>query len=236
MPGVPYRPSPQALRRLRHVDFVAVVGPSAAGKTTLIREATRLEPSLRLVLNNTSRPRRPDEVDGVDYRFQTRAEMLRRIDCGDYAQVAPATFGDVYATAADDYPTEGVALLPVLADAIADFQGLPFRSLRTVFIVPPDAATWRSRLAVRGFDAQQLAGRLAEARRSLEYARDEVGLHFVVNDDLTTATANFIALVTGRADPATARRGKARALAVVQELLGAASPATAAPRAAAWPG
>ena len=241
----PYRPSPQALRRLREVDFVAVVGPSAVGKTTLIREALRREPGLRLVLNNTSRARRPDEVDGVDYRFETRARMLQRIELGEYAQVAPAAFGDLYATAADDYPTDGYALLPVLADAVADFRALPFRSVRAVFVVPPDAATWRGRLADRGFAPDRLAGRLAEARRSLEFARTDPGLLFVVNDDLATAAADFVALVTGQpsVQPARARRERDRALAVVDELLvvvdkvlTADGSATADQLAAAWPG
>lgn len=188
-----YRPSPDALRRLAKVDFLAVVGPSAVGKTTLIRRATEREPRLRLVLNNTTRRRRPDELAGVDYRFETRAAMLERIARREYAQVAPNAFGDLYATASEDYPTSGIAMLPVLAEALPTFRALPFGRSRSVYVLPPDAATWRSRLAERGLTGARLSDRLAEARRSLELALADPVIGFVVNDDLTKSTEEFVA-------------------------------------------
>lgn len=180
--------------RLADVDFVAVIGPSAAGKTTLIRAAIHRDPSLHLVLNNTSRARRPDEHDGVDFRFETRAKMEERIVRREYAQVAPTAFGDLYATAAADYATTGVSLLPVLAAAMPMFRSLPFRSVRTIYVLPPDLETWRQRLESRQFDSGKMAQRLAEAKQSLTFAVTDPDTRFVVNDDLATATDQFIAL------------------------------------------
>ncbi|MBT8224874.1 MAG: hypothetical protein HKP61_08325, partial [Dactylosporangium sp.] len=211
MKGERYRPAPEVLRRLATVDFVAVVGPSAAGKTTLIREATRREPGLRLVLNNTSRDPRPDEREGVDYRFETRRRMEERIHRREYVQVAPSVFGDLYATAAEDYATDGVALLPVLADAMPGFRALPFRSSHTLYVLPATWEAWWPRLMRRQFNAEVLAGRLAEARRSLEFALDDTDARFVLNDDLAVARDDFAALALHRPRTARLRHDQTRA-------------------------
>ena len=188
----PYLPAPEVLSRLSQVDFVAVVGPSAAGKTTLIHEAAARSSGIRPVLNNTSRGPRPGEVGGVDFRFETRSRMLDRIASREYVQVAPTVFGDLYATAAEDYATDAVAVLPVLADAVPAFRALPFRSLRVIYVLPPDWPTWQYRMTARHTATDQLRRRLEEGRRSLEYALDEPDLRFVVSDELEAATADFI--------------------------------------------
>jgi guanylate kinase len=193
-----YRPAPEVLKRLEQVTFTAVVGLTAVGKTTLIREASTREPSLHMVINNTSRDARPDEREGFDFRFETRAYMEERIARHEYVQVAPNLFGDLYATAAEDYPTDGVCVLPVLADAMPAFRALPFKSVRSVYILPPDWETWQQRLIQHQFNADKLMQRLAEGKRSLQYALDDVDTQFVINDDLPTAIEDFITLAFGR--------------------------------------
>jgi guanylate kinase len=216
-----YQPSPEALERLGLVDFVAVVGPCCCGKSTLIARGQAWDSRLRLVLNNTSRAPRPEEVPGVDFRFETRDRMLERIASREYAQVAPNAFGDLYATLADDYPVVGVGLLPVLAEAVAVFRALPFKSFRVVYVLPPDVATWRQRLAVRGWGAGTLGERLGEAGRSLAFALAGTGCCFVVNDVLERATDDFVALVLGDVrgfDPAGAKVLAARLLRDIRDI------------------
>ena len=43
--------------------------PSGAGKTTLVRHLLAMVPQLAFSVSATSRPRRANEVDGVDYHF-----------------------------------------------------------------------------------------------------------------------------------------------------------------------
>lgn len=214
-----YEPSRRVVQRLAGVDFAAVIGPTAVGKTTLIRAAMAREPRLHLVLNNTSRARRADEQDGVDYRFLSRAEMERRIALREYVQVAPTRFGDLYATAAEDYVTAGVAVLPVLADAMPAFRALPFRRMCAVYVVPPDAATWLDRLAQRGIEPERFAKRLAEAADSLHFGMRDEGVCFVVNDDIEAAADDFVALVTQRPWSGRIRRAQRSARGIVSDLL-----------------
>lgn len=198
---------------------MAVVGPAAAGKTTVIHAAVERDPELRPVLNNTSRPPRPDERDGVDYRFQTLTAMRQGMAAGTYVQVAPNVFGALYATAAEDYATTGVALLPVLAEAVPEFRALPFRTLRVVYVLPPGSRIWWNRLVGRGWDQSTLAKRLAEARRSLRFARDEADTLFVINEDLATSVADFVTLARALPWPDRLREDQLRARMIVDDLL-----------------
>lgn len=214
-----YTPSPASLTRLKAVHFVAVVGPTAVGKTTLIREAMKREPSLHLVLNNTSRPPRPDEREGVDYRFETRAAMEARIARGEYAQVAPSLFSDLYATAAEDYATEGIAVLPVLAEALDQFKALPFAEMRIVYILPPEWDIWQSRIEKHHFSPEKLAGRMQEAKRSLQYARTHLDMAFVVSRDVGPATDDFVCTVFNRPYPAALQADQAAAPALIDSFI-----------------
>jgi len=214
-----YTPAAHALGHLKQVDFVAVVGPTAAGKTTLIREAILRDPTLHLVLNNTSRARRSDEKEGVDYRFENRTAMEARIAKGEYAQVAPTLFGDLYATLATDYSSDGVAVLPVLADAIPSFRALPFKSMRSLFVLPPDWGTWQHRVGLHNFPPDKLVKRLAEAHHSLAFALADTDTVFVISRDGPQATEDFITLSHGRTITGPLLQDQQAAPGIARELL-----------------
>lgn len=195
-----YKPAPHVLDHLRQVRFVAVVGPTAAGKNTVIAATQVRAPQIHLVLNNTSRPPRPGEQEGRDYRFLTREVMEARIAKGEYAQVAPSLFGDYYATAPEDYHANGIMAMPVLAAAVPAFRALPFKDFRTIFILPPDYETWQARIKAHGFEPEALRKRLIEAESSLVFAlesKQDERTHLVINQDIEIAAVDFIALALG---------------------------------------
>lgn len=214
-----YQPAPDVLDRLKQVDFVAVVGPTSVGKTTVIKAAMECEPSLHLVLNNTSRAPRAGEQEGVDYQFKSRAEMEQRIAKGEYVQVAPSVLGELYATPPEGYFTDGVCVMAVLAAALPNFRSLPFKRMRTVFIVPPDWQTWEKRLTSHGFTPEHRAKRLAEAKRSLAYALSEDQPLIIINQDLDTAAQDFADIALDRPLPPRLTADQTRARAIVRDLL-----------------
>ncbi len=197
MDGTKYQPSQQVLERLKQVDFVAVIAPTATGKSVTIKEACKWYREIHIVPDITSRAPRPGEEEG-GYQFRSREEMEAKIARGEYAQVAPNLFGYLYATEPDGYSTEGVAVLPILAEAVPVFRGLPFKSMKTIFMTPPSWEVWQQRLKSHSFTLDQLKGRIHEAVDSLGFGLNDNESLYIVNDDMELAAEDFATLALGK--------------------------------------
>ncbi|HSX29762.1 MAG TPA: hypothetical protein VLE73_04360 [Candidatus Saccharimonadales bacterium] len=198
MDGTNYTPNPEVLERLKGIHFLGVVGPTAAGKSTLIKEALAREPSLHMVRNHTSRPPREGEQDRTEVIFHPRQEMEWRIDKGEYVQVAPSFFGDLYATGPDDYSTDGIAVLPILADAVPIFRTLPFKQFDCIFVVPPSWDVWLRRISHHHFTLDKLERRMQEAERSLAYALVDPDIKMLIDLDVQTGVDDMLTLALGK--------------------------------------
>ncbi len=168
--------------------IIVISGPSGSGKTTIVRRVLAEDPSLVYSVSATTRPPRPGEVDGRDYRFLTREEFERRSAADGFAEQAEV-FGNLYGTPAEP-----------MRDALAngrvfvldiDVQGA--RQIRArfpdavfVFIKPPSEAVLAERLRGRRTETpREFARRLEEARRELECAGEYD--RAIVNDRLDDA-------------------------------------------------
>ncbi len=59
--------------------IIAIVGPSGSGKTTM-QQYLHNQYGIPAIVSTTTRPRRPDEVEGVDYFFVKNTQGHRRED------------------------------------------------------------------------------------------------------------------------------------------------------------
>lgn len=190
-----YQPNEAVLKTLHAVPLIAVVGVSGSGKTTLVNMVTRQDPRVHVVVSDISRARRPEERDGVDYFFKSKADMLAAIDRREYVQIAPSNSGDMYATHVENYVQIAPNLITVWADAMPVFKALPFKSLRTVYIVPASYAAWQKQLGLHNFNPELHQKRLAEAERSLTFALQEPDVEFIINDDLPQTARDFLEII-----------------------------------------
>ena len=213
-----YQPNQAVLSKLPQVTFVAVIGPTAVGKTTLMNAAAARCPALHPVVTTTTRLARPGEEDDVDFHFRSREEMEARIEHHEYVQVAPSLFGDLYATAPEDYVTEGIAIMAVLSDAMPVFKSLPFKALRQVFVLPPSWQAWQERIATHGFNPEQLEKRLIEAGHSLRYALENPEVVYIINDDLARATVDVTQAALGSTSAADQYKARDLAAVLLKEL------------------
>jgi len=69
--------------------LIILSGPSGVGKGT-VRKALFDMPNNNLVysVSMTTRPKRPGEIDGVDYYFVSEAEFLKRKKSGKFLETA----------------------------------------------------------------------------------------------------------------------------------------------------
>jgi len=214
-----YKPNDDVLDKLRGISLTAVVGPTAVGKSTVMRAAIKQDPSLRYVVFTTSRPPRPQEKDGVDYHFKTREEMEARIVKGEYVNVAPEVLGGLYASAPEDFTTEGVSITAVLAATVPTFRKLPFQNVRVIYILPPDWQTWHERIERHGFTPEQFERRMSEAKQSLEFGLQDHDTHFLISRANDPGVEDFIRLARG--EPPTTRQWQDQQLAreIIKDLL-----------------
>ena len=135
--------------------MLVLSSPSGAGKTTLARRLLEADPALELSVSVTTRPPRPGEVDGRDYRFIDHARydaMVKDCDLLEWAEV----FGHCYGTPRAPVEAAIAAGRDVLFDI--DWQGTQqlganARSdLVSVFILPPSIDELERRLRSRAQD------------------------------------------------------------------------------------
>ena len=60
-------------------QLIVISGPSGVGKRTIIKEYLKDHPNAVRCTSITTRPQRPDEVDGVDYYFVSHEEFDRLV-------------------------------------------------------------------------------------------------------------------------------------------------------------
>jgi guanylate kinase len=177
--------------------LVVLVGPSAVGKSTVVRCVRERLPELVFSVSATTRDPRPGEVDGRDYRFVSRAEFDAMISSGDLLEWADI-HGGLQRSGTPAAPVRAALSvgLPVLIEV--DLEGA--RSIRRVmpeavlvFLAPPSWEELVDRLRSRGTESPEvIERRLATARVELA-ARDEFDT-VIVNDTVTSACAQLVSL------------------------------------------
>jgi len=198
LPGLvkDYQMSAQVVSRIRNVDLLMMVGGTGVGKTSVIKRL-----GIPFVISDTTRPIRPEEINGSDYFFRTDYEQLiNEMKNRSFVQVAIGPSGDFYGTRLSAYPEVGLAVYAVVADVVPHFRQLGFSETITAFITPPNFLEWMGRLDRNNVERDQLSSRLKEAKRSFEFALNDSQTHFVLNEDLNKAVEQTKMLLAGTID------------------------------------
>lgn len=176
-----------------------VSAPSGAGKTSLVNALVKSNPEVCVSISHTTRPMRPGEIDGVNYHFvdhSTFEAMLERNAFLEHARV----FSNLYGTSQEWVMTTLAQGLDVILEI--DWQGAQqVRRLMpetvSLFILPPSLACLRQRLTGRGQDAESvIEARMAEAINEMSHFVEAD--YLIINDDFTTALAQFQALISSQ--------------------------------------
>lgn len=177
--------------------LVVLAGPTAVGKGAVSRHIREHHPNVLLSVSATTRPPRPGEVDGVDYRFVTDDEFDRLVSAG--AMLETATVHNAYR-----YGTPRAPIEAALADGRSVLLEIDIQGARAVKAVMPDAIlvfllppSWEElvrRLIGRGTeDPAEQSRRLETAKIELA-AQDEFDYR-VVNTDVSQAAQEVVDLM-----------------------------------------
>jgi guanylate kinase len=171
--------------------LIILSGPSGSGKSTVIRRLLASpDPPLRLSVSATTRPRRDNERDGVDYHFWTRRRFDEGVEAGEFLEWAEV-FGNRYGTPRQEVEPWRQRGVGVILDI--DVQGAAqvrrhCPDAVSIFLRTSSPETYERRLRERETETEEsIQKRLAGAR--VELARAGEYDFQVINDDLETAVA-----------------------------------------------
>jgi guanylate kinase len=169
--------------------MLVLSSPSGAGKTTLSRRLLQTDPDIVMSVSATTRPPRPNEVEGQDYFFISPGKFDAMVKAGDFLEHA-TVFGHKYGTPRAPVMAALEAGKDVLFDI--DWQGTQQlkmqarEDLASVFVLPPSKAELERRLRIRAQDSEEVVRqRMAKASDELSHWAEYD--YLLLNDDIQHA-------------------------------------------------
>ncbi|NMO00437.1 guanylate kinase [Gordonia sp. TBRC 11910] len=197
--------APQGTADTPRGRLIVLVGPSAVGKSTVVKRVRERLPELFFSVSVTTRAARPGEVDGRDYHFISDAEfdaMIADDRLLEWAEI----HGGLQRSGTPRQPVLDAlaAGKPVLVEV--DLEGaanvvaqLP--EAHTVFLSPPTWDDLVARLTGRGTETpEKIARRLETAR--IEMASKDDFDRVLVNREVDQVAIELVSLLVGPADVA----------------------------------
>ncbi len=178
--------------------MLVLSSPSGAGKTTISRRLLAEDLGIAMSVSYTTRPKRPGESDGADYRFVGPEDFERMRAAGEFLEFA-TVFGHSYATPRAPVEASLSAGRDVLFDI--DWQGtqqlkdVAREDLVSVFVLPPSWDELERRLKTRAQDedavvARRMALAADEIRHYAEYD------YIIINRELDSSVVALRAILS----------------------------------------
>jgi len=187
---------------INHHPFLIIISsPSGAGKSTLCKMIIQHDPLIKLSISATTRKKRQQEQDGLDYFFVSHEQFSDMQNQGELLESA-IVFDNCYGTPkkmVDATMTNGHC---VLFDI--DWQGA--RQIRqkysadqvvSIFILPPSLQELERRLKARAQDSADVV------KKRMQQACDEISHYaeydfIIINDDLANAYAKIKSIIEAK--------------------------------------
>jgi guanylate kinase len=174
--------------------LVVVSGPSGVGKDTALRRMREMNYPFHFLVTNTTRPKRPDEKEDIDYHFITEERFARMERDGEFLEHA-VVYGYHYGNSR----SEVRAALARGQDVIMriDVQGAATIKRHVpeavfIFLLPPSFEQLEARLLKRHTEPEEyLRLRLHAARLEMNEL-DKFDYRIINEDDALDETAELI--------------------------------------------
>ncbi len=177
-------------------NLIIFTGPSGVGKGTIVKKLFEELDNIEYSISCTTRERRPNEIDGVNYFFKSREEFETMIQAGELLEWAEFV-GNYYGTPkafVNEVLAQGkdVFLEIEVQGALQVMNSFP--EALSIFLIPPSIEELEARLRKRGTETEAvLQQRLNKAREEMTYISKFK--YVIVNDVLERAVTELKAII-----------------------------------------
>jgi len=186
-------------------NLFIIAAPSGCGKTSLVEALIKKTKNLCVSVSHTTRPPRPDEVNGINYYFVSINEFEEMIKNNAFVEHA-TVFDNHYGSSTKlirEKLDEGIDVILEI-----DWQGA--RQVKenmpnaiSIFILPPSNEALLGRLKQRAQDNDEtIKKRMSDAQNQMQHFNEFD--YLVINDDFNSAL-NDLNLIICRPDKASER-------------------------------
>jgi guanylate kinase len=177
-------------------NIFIISAPSGCGKTSLVRDISRIYDFLELTISCTTRKMRKGEIDGIDYHFIDQETFKTKINNGEFIEhesVYDNYYGTTYNSIRDIANSGNDAILEI------DHKGMikikkQIPSAISIYILPPSLEELKNRLIDRGLDTKEVINkRISNAENELKFSR--FSDFTIVNDDYDIALNSLKLLI-----------------------------------------
>ena len=181
-------------------NLFIIAAPSGCGKTSLVEALIKKTKNLCVSISHTTRPPRPDEVNGINYYFVSINEFEEMIKNNAFVE---------HATVFDNHYGSSTKLirekLDQGVDVILEIDWQGARQVKenmpnsvSIFILPPSNEALLARLKQRAQDNDETINkRMSDAQNQMQHFNEFD--YLVINDDFNSAL-NDLNLIICRAD------------------------------------
>jgi guanylate kinase len=186
-------------------NLFIIAAPSGCGKTSLVEALIKKTKNLCVSVSHTTRPPRPDEVNGINYYFVSINEFDEMIKNNAFVE---------HATVFDNHYGSSTKLirekLDQGVDVILEIDWQGARQVKenmpnaiSIFILPPSNEALLGRLKQRAQDDDETINkRMSDAQNQMQHFNEFD--YLVINDDFNSAL-NDLNLIICRPDKASER-------------------------------
>ncbi|MBN2571257.1 MAG: guanylate kinase [Ignavibacteriales bacterium] len=181
---------------MKSYKLIVFSAPSGSGKTTLVKYILNKFPDFVFSISATTRPKRENEENGVEYFFHSEKEFEEKIKNNEFIEWE--RFYDYYYGTLKSFIEEKIEQEKVVIFELDVKGALNFKKIYPdsvlVFISPPDFETLEKRLTERATESKiDLIKRLERAKLEMSF-KDKFD-YIIMNDNLEKAKKEIIEII-----------------------------------------
>ena len=177
--------------------LLVISSPSGTGKTTICKKLIEYDKNIHLSVSVTTRKKRKNEVEGIDYYFRTKKDFLNLKSKNSFIENA-LVFENYYGTLKSEVLVQLKNGIDVLIDI--DWQGTRQitqamkGNLIKIFLLPPSIEELKKRLSKRNSDSvKEINFRMSKALKEIKHF-DEYD-YVLVNDNLDNTFKKIVKII-----------------------------------------